>query len=189
MAERMWLSVLYHQKDSAKAAGARWDPQARRWYAPRPGMTALDPWLPPSPPTVSSIPTGAELGLSDDLSVLLRDVTGNEPLPWVTPAPLGWLCHRCDSTCRAGDPQEALIQPRRWRSPLIVVQPHEWRHHLQRRGDVHWHILHHITRIITRTLPAGTAARWNPNTQTLETVAGRIMDWRDVPDPDSGHRH
>jgi len=51
MMERIWLEVSYGQKDDAKAAGARWDPQARRWYAPRPGMTALDPWqpLPPLP--------------------------------------------------------------------------------------------------------------------------------------------
>jgi len=49
MVERIWLEVSYGQKDDAKAAGARWDPQARRWYAPRPGMTALDPWLPLAP--------------------------------------------------------------------------------------------------------------------------------------------
>lgn len=42
--ERIWLDVPYSQKDQAKAAGARWDGQAGRWYAPRPGMAALGPW-------------------------------------------------------------------------------------------------------------------------------------------------
>ncbi|MET9063493.1 DUF5710 domain-containing protein [Streptosporangium sandarakinum] len=51
MAERIWLDVPYSQKDEAKALGARWDAQARRWYAPRTGMAALDRWtaLPPVP--------------------------------------------------------------------------------------------------------------------------------------------
>lgn len=44
MAERIWLDVPYAEKDTAKAAGARWDPDAKRWYAPRPGMTELQPW-------------------------------------------------------------------------------------------------------------------------------------------------
>lgn len=41
---RIWLDVTFAEKDEAKAHGARWDPAARRWYAPRPGMTALDRW-------------------------------------------------------------------------------------------------------------------------------------------------
>lgn len=41
---RIWLDVPYPEKDEAKAAGARWDPAARRWYAPRPGMAALERW-------------------------------------------------------------------------------------------------------------------------------------------------
>ena len=41
---RIWLDVAFAEKDEAKAHGARWDPTARRWYAPRPGMTALDRW-------------------------------------------------------------------------------------------------------------------------------------------------
>src|SRR5215210_6234605 len=35
MPERLWLDVPYAEKDTAKAAGARWDPDARRWYALR----------------------------------------------------------------------------------------------------------------------------------------------------------
>jgi len=41
---KVWLDVPYAEKDDAKAQGARWDSVARRWYAPRPGMTALDRW-------------------------------------------------------------------------------------------------------------------------------------------------
>lgn len=44
MAGRIWLDVPYKEKDPAKAAGARWDGVAERWYAPRPGMAALDRW-------------------------------------------------------------------------------------------------------------------------------------------------
>jgi len=36
--------VPYAEKDEAKALGARWDPQARRWYDPRPPTTGLDRW-------------------------------------------------------------------------------------------------------------------------------------------------
>jgi len=44
MAERIWLDVPFAEKDAAKAHGARWDPKAKRWYAPRPGITGLDRW-------------------------------------------------------------------------------------------------------------------------------------------------
>ena len=53
--ERIWLDVPYEQKDAAKAAGARWDPQARRWYAPCPGMDALQQWV-PLPPIPTLLP-------------------------------------------------------------------------------------------------------------------------------------
>ena len=50
---RIWLDVAFAEKDEAKAQGARWDPTARRWYAPRPGMTALDRWQ--APPDVPDL--------------------------------------------------------------------------------------------------------------------------------------
>lgn len=48
---RLWLEVPYEDKDAAKAAGARWDPCRRAWYAPRPGMASLQRWTgrPPLP--------------------------------------------------------------------------------------------------------------------------------------------
>lgn len=41
---KIWLDVPFAEKDEAKAGGARWDPAARRWYAPRPGLAKLDRW-------------------------------------------------------------------------------------------------------------------------------------------------
>jgi hypothetical protein len=41
---RAWLDVPFDDKDAAKRAGARWDPQARRWYATRPGVPGLARW-------------------------------------------------------------------------------------------------------------------------------------------------
>jgi len=41
---RAWLDVPYAEKDQAKTLGARWDPQARRWYDPRPPTAGLDRW-------------------------------------------------------------------------------------------------------------------------------------------------
>ena len=45
MGDPIWLDVPFSDKDAAKAAGARWNPQLRRWYAPRPNIRELDPWL------------------------------------------------------------------------------------------------------------------------------------------------
>jgi len=41
---RTWLDVPFADKESAKRCGARWDPVAKRWYAPRPGVAALAKW-------------------------------------------------------------------------------------------------------------------------------------------------
>lgn len=49
MPSRIWLDVPFSEKDAAKTAGARWDPAARRWYAPRPGMHALETWAATEP--------------------------------------------------------------------------------------------------------------------------------------------
>lgn len=50
-AARAYLDVPYSEKDQAKALGARWDQQARRWYDPRPPSPGLDRWAarPPVP--------------------------------------------------------------------------------------------------------------------------------------------
>jgi hypothetical protein len=41
---RAWLDVPFQDKDAARERGARWDPQARRWYALRPGIPELRRW-------------------------------------------------------------------------------------------------------------------------------------------------
>lgn len=42
--DRIWLDVPFQEKDEAKAFGARWDPAAKRWFAPRPGIEGLARW-------------------------------------------------------------------------------------------------------------------------------------------------
>ena len=48
---RLWLDVPFSEKAQAKALGAWYDPAAKRWYAPRPGMAQLARWAarPPLP--------------------------------------------------------------------------------------------------------------------------------------------
>lgn len=41
---RVYLDVPYAEKDQAKALGARWDPQSRRWFDPRPPTVGLQRW-------------------------------------------------------------------------------------------------------------------------------------------------
>ncbi|MGW1201164.1 DUF5710 domain-containing protein [Streptomyces cyaneofuscatus] len=67
MVERIWLDVPYSEKDQAKAAGARWDPAAKRWYAPRKGMTALEPWT--AAPDVPGLLPGEDRTLGQGLFV------------------------------------------------------------------------------------------------------------------------
>ncbi|MFB8761479.1 DUF5710 domain-containing protein [Nocardiopsis alba] len=72
-AERIWLDVPYAQKDEAKAHGARWDPQARRWYAPRPGIAALERWA--ARPDVPDLLPGEDRSLGSGLFVDLVPTT------------------------------------------------------------------------------------------------------------------
>lgn len=44
-----YLNVTYHDKDRAKALGAKWDNGARRWYAPDgTDLSPLSEWIPTS---------------------------------------------------------------------------------------------------------------------------------------------
>ena len=69
MVERGWLDVPFSEKDAAKAAGARWDPTAKRWYAPRPGVEALGRWTaaPPVPDLLPGEDRSLGAGLFVDL--------------------------------------------------------------------------------------------------------------------------
>lgn len=64
---RLWLDVPYPEKDEAKAAGARWDATARRWYAPRPGIAALRRWA--AAPEVPQLLPGEDRSLGTGLFV------------------------------------------------------------------------------------------------------------------------
>jgi Domain of unknown function (DUF5710) len=65
--ERIWLDVPFAEKDSAKQAGARWDTAARRWYAPRPGIGALDRWA--AAPDIPELLPGEDRSLGSGLFV------------------------------------------------------------------------------------------------------------------------
>lgn len=64
---RIWLDVPFGEKDEAKAHGARWDPGARRWYAPRADMTGLAPWM--ALPDVPDLLPGEDRGFGAGLFV------------------------------------------------------------------------------------------------------------------------
>ncbi|PRX97745.1 DUF5710 domain-containing protein [Allonocardiopsis opalescens] len=68
-ADRIWLDVPFQEKDEAKALGARWDPKARRWYAPRAKAEGLDRWaaLPEVPETLPGEDRAFGQGLFVDL--------------------------------------------------------------------------------------------------------------------------
>lgn len=65
--ERVWLDVPFAEKDAAKKGGARWDPAAKRWYAPRPGMAELERWA--AAPDVPDLLPGEDRGLGSGLFV------------------------------------------------------------------------------------------------------------------------
>lgn len=47
MAERQYLTVPFNERDAAKAAGARWDAEAKSWWASdRVGRARIERWLP-----------------------------------------------------------------------------------------------------------------------------------------------
>lgn len=66
-AERIWLDVPFAEKDEAKKGGARWDPSAGRWYAPRPGMAELERWA--AAPDVPDLLPGEDRDLGNGLFV------------------------------------------------------------------------------------------------------------------------
>ena len=52
------LNVPYHQKDQAKALGARWNPTARSWYVPQESdLTPFARWLPTQSPSARALPS------------------------------------------------------------------------------------------------------------------------------------
>lgn len=69
--EKTWLNVPYVEKDQARAAGARWDGKAKRWYAPAgTDLQPLQPWL--SVPEKSSPQSPAVLDPCREFGEVLR---------------------------------------------------------------------------------------------------------------------
>lgn len=61
-AEKVYLAVPYRQRNQAKAAGAKWDREAKLWYAPKGAdLAKLESWLPEkAPEPVKSMDVQAE---------------------------------------------------------------------------------------------------------------------------------
>ncbi|WP_433786646.1 DUF5710 domain-containing protein [Actinomycetospora sp. CA-101289] len=77
--QQPWLDVPFGEKDEAKAAGARWDWRAKRWYAPQPGMPELARWLPgPSTPAEGIRADGTEVEPAPEP---VADDSGPPPVP------------------------------------------------------------------------------------------------------------
>ena len=66
-AGRTWLDVPYQEKDEAKALGARWDPNAKRWYAPQAGMNGLQRWE--ALPDIGELLPGEDRGFGSGLFI------------------------------------------------------------------------------------------------------------------------
>ncbi|MBT0773834.1 hypothetical protein KIH74_33120 [Kineosporia sp. J2-2] len=115
--DRIWLDVPFEEKDQAKAAGAKWDPAARCWYAPRPGMADLEPWTAAAP--LPDLLPGEDRTLGPGLFVDMVPSTC-----WFTNvrscvAPRDWERIRRMVTARAGQRCETCGAPedraaRRW---------------------------------------------------------------------------
>ncbi|WP_423464241.1 DUF5710 domain-containing protein [Promicromonospora sp. MS192] len=73
MVDRIWLDVPFAEKDEAKELGARWSPDAKRWFAPRPGMTRLERWA--ALPDVPDLLPGENRTLGSGLFVDLVPAT------------------------------------------------------------------------------------------------------------------
>lgn len=65
--ERVWLDVPFADKDKAKAAGARWDSDARRWFAPAGLTSELSPWA--AMPDLPAVFPGEDRTFGDGLFV------------------------------------------------------------------------------------------------------------------------
>jgi exodeoxyribonuclease VII large subunit len=60
--DRVYLEVPFLQKDEAKAAGARWDPHRRQWWAPPAADLALfGRWIDPEPRQLAGRPTAVRV--------------------------------------------------------------------------------------------------------------------------------
>jgi hypothetical protein len=192
--QQPWLDVPFGEKDEAKAAGARWDWRAKRWYAPRPGMAELARWLPAhrdeAPPAESAAPadptppapTPPEVPPEVLLAEALRWLTEPNVLARLTRRRPPWrVLHAVPVGVGRGDIDHVLIGP-----PGVVVVNVE--HHRGRavrvEGDrltVDDEPVEHVTRARERAELVGrlmSAARGGeaapPVTAALAVVADSL---------------
>ncbi len=116
---RAWLDVPFAGKDRAKALGARWDPAARSWYAPRPGLPGLGHWE-----RLPELLPGEDRGFGEGLFVDLIPRTS-----WFTNVrsavdPADWERLRQMVYRRAGDRCEAC-GTRRDNAAGLYLEAHE----------------------------------------------------------------
>jgi len=78
--QKVFLAVPYREKERAKAAGARWNPEAKLWYAPvGADMAKLKAWLPEKTPEAApAMPSQVEFALA--LKAAGLDLGGQEPV-------------------------------------------------------------------------------------------------------------
>jgi len=93
---RVWLDVPYREKEQAKAQGARWDPEARRWWADGTRDTSrLSRWLAPPPPTSEGSLATVELLAVEDrcwrCDGVIASIVGGLTDPEWTLDPEGWV--------------------------------------------------------------------------------------------------
>ncbi|OLT19601.1 DNA primase [Pseudonocardia sp. CNS-139] len=129
---RVYLDVPYAEKNAAKAAGARWDPAARRWYDPRPPTAALERWA--ALPEVPELLPGEDRTFGHGLFVDLVPTTCwftnvrtcVSPRDWdrLRRMILGRAGHRCEI---CGATEDRTVQ--RW------LEAHE-RWHYQATGEL-----------------------------------------------------
>jgi Domain of unknown function (DUF5710) len=110
---RLWLDVPYDDRLAAKAAGARWDPSAKRWYAPRAGIQELR-WWEPLPQLLPGEDRSFGSGLFVDLipqSCWFSNVrTCVRPESWkrVRTMVYGRAENRCETCGRAADKAQGV---------------------------------------------------------------------------------
>lgn len=78
--QKVFLAVPYREKGRAKAAGAKWNPEAKLWYAPEGAdMAKLKAWLPEKTPEVApTMPPQAEFAQA--LKAAGLDLDGQQPI-------------------------------------------------------------------------------------------------------------
>lgn len=83
--ERTWLNVSYEEKDQAKAVGAKWDRDVKRWYAPEgTDLEKLKKWIPEEQTSLETSQTlQPVLNPKSEFGRVLQDaglVVGGDPI-------------------------------------------------------------------------------------------------------------